>query len=100
MNINVGIEAIKSLIAARATAIVNSDAEAAIESFARDIVLYDLQPPLAFAGAKARDVEELCAWLKTWKSAKDTCNCGFAPPSYSCAPTRAGPLPTNTTQCQ
>lgn len=68
MNINVDIEAIKSLIGARATAIVNSDAEAAIEPFARDVVLYDLQPPLAFAGATARDVEELRVWLKTWKS--------------------------------
>jgi ketosteroid isomerase-like protein len=67
MNINADIEAIKSLIAARETAIANADAEAAIEPFARDVVVYDLQPPLAFAGADARDAEELRAWLKTWR---------------------------------
>lgn len=67
MNTNADIEAIKSLIAARETAIANADAEAVIEPFARDVVVYDLQPPLAFAGVNARDAEELRAWLKTWK---------------------------------
>lgn len=51
MNTNADIEAIKSLIAARETAIANADAEVAIEPFARDVVVYDLQPPLAFTGA-------------------------------------------------
>ena len=67
MNTNADIEAIKGLIAARETAIANADAEAAIEPLARDVVVYDLQPPLAFAGANARDAEELRAWLITWK---------------------------------
>lgn len=67
MNANTDIESIKNLIAARATAIANADAEAAIEPLARDVVVYDLQPPLAFVGADARDVEGLRAWLKTWK---------------------------------
>lgn len=67
MNTNIDIAAIKSLIAARETAIANADAEAAIEPFARDVVVYDLQPPLAFAGANARDAEALHDWLKTWK---------------------------------
>lgn len=67
MNTNADIETIKSLIAARETAIANADAEAAIEPLARDAVVYDLQPPLAFAGADARDTEGLRAWLKTWK---------------------------------
>lgn len=64
---NTDIEAIKSLIAARETAIVNADAEAVIEPLASDVVVYDLQPPLAFAGANARDAEGLRAWLRTWK---------------------------------
>lgn len=64
---NADIEAIRSLIAARETAIANGDAEAAIEPLARDIVVYDLQPPLAFAGADARDAGGLRVWLKTWK---------------------------------
>lgn len=68
MNINTDVEAIKSLIAARETAIANADAEAAIEPLAHDVVVYDLQPPLAFVGADARDAEELRAWLKTWKT--------------------------------
>lgn len=67
MNTKADIDAIKSLIAAREAAIVNADAEAAIEPFARDVVVYDLQPPLAFAGDSARDAEELRAWLRTWK---------------------------------
>lgn len=67
MNANTDIEAIKSLIAARETAIANADAEAAIEPLARDVVVYDLQPPLAFTGANARDAEELRSWLKIWK---------------------------------
>lgn len=67
MNGNTDIEAIRQLIEARATAIASAEAEAAIEPLARDVVVYDLQPPLAFAGADARDAEELRAWLKTWK---------------------------------
>lgn len=67
MNTNADIDAIRSLIAVRETAIANADAEGAIEPFARDVVVYDLQPPLAFAGADARDAEELRAWLKTWR---------------------------------
>ena len=67
MHTNADIDIIKSLIAARATAIANADAEAAIAPLAGDVVVYDLQPPLAFAGADARDAEELRAWLKTWK---------------------------------
>jgi ketosteroid isomerase-like protein len=67
MNTNADIESIKSLIAARETAIVNADAEAAIEPLARDVVVFDLQPPLAFVGPNARDAEELRGWLKTWK---------------------------------
>ena len=69
MNINTEIEAIKSLIAAREKAIANADADTAIEPFAHDVEVFDLQPPLAFAGADARDPEELRAWLKTWKDA-------------------------------
>jgi ketosteroid isomerase-like protein len=67
MNTNSEIEAIRSLIAARETAIANGEAETAIEPLAHDAVVYDLQPPLAFAGADARDAEELRAWLRTWK---------------------------------
>lgn len=67
MNFNADIEAIKCLIAVRETAIASADAEAAIEPLVSDVVVYDLQPPLAFAGANARDVEALRAWLKTWK---------------------------------
>lgn len=66
MNTNADIQAIKSLIAAREAAIAKADAEAAIEPFAHDVVVYDLQPPLAFAGDDARDANELRAWLKTW----------------------------------
>lgn len=69
MNTNVEIEAIRRLIAARGTAITNADVEAAIEPLARDVVVYDLQPPLAFAGASARDAEGLRVWLNTWKDA-------------------------------
>lgn len=44
MNTNADIEIIKSLIVARETAIANAEAEAAIEPFASDVVVYDLKP--------------------------------------------------------
>ena len=62
------IDTIRRLIAARDAAVANNDAEAAIRPLARDVVVYDLQPPLAFVGDDARDAQALRAWLATWKA--------------------------------
>lgn len=67
MNADADHDVIRGLIAARERAIADADAEAAIESLAPDVVVYDLQPPLAYVGADARDSEGLRAWLKTWQ---------------------------------
>jgi len=62
------IETIRALVAAREAAVASADVEAAIEAFSPDVVVYDLQPPLAFAGAAARDTGALRAWLGTWRA--------------------------------
>lgn len=53
-------------IRARHAAVHNGRCEDAMASLSHDIVSYDLQPPLQFTGAAARDVADLQAWLTTW----------------------------------
>lgn len=50
--------AIRGLIEARNAAVRAGDAERA--------VAHDLQPPLRFTGAAARDADGLARWLATW----------------------------------
>ena len=57
---------ILEMIDARNDAIRSGDAERALEPLARDVTAYELQPPLAFEGAAARDLDGLEAWLETW----------------------------------
>ena len=55
------IDTIGRLVAARDAAVANADAEAALRPLARDVVVYDLLPPLAFVGDDARDAQALRA---------------------------------------
>lgn len=58
--------AIRALIADRARAIFDGDADRAVSSLAANVVSYDLAPPLQHVGAAARDPDALRDWLDTW----------------------------------
>ncbi|GAA0603725.1 hypothetical protein GCM10009416_46670 [Craurococcus roseus] len=58
--------AIRGLIEARNAAVRAGDAERAAAPLSDGMVAYDLQPPLRFTGAAARDADGLARWLATW----------------------------------
>jgi ketosteroid isomerase-like protein len=60
------VTTIRELIDARNEAIEKGDAERALGPVAENVTSYDLQPPLAYEGAAARDREGLEEWLATW----------------------------------
>jgi ketosteroid isomerase-like protein len=62
-------QAIGTVLEARAQAIRDKDATAALAHCAPDFVGYDLAPPLARAGAAALDRDYLDAWFDTWDGA-------------------------------
>jgi PhnB protein len=59
--------AIGTLLEAQAQAIRTKNADAVLSSYAFELVLYDLAPPLARRGAEARDRNNLIAWFDTWQ---------------------------------
>jgi ketosteroid isomerase-like protein len=56
-------EQIRAVIADRAAAIRERDAERFIAHYAPQIVKFDLPPPLACSGPQARDADALHAWF-------------------------------------
>ena len=58
---------ILSLLLARRAAVHDGRCEDALADLSKDIVSYDLQPPLQFFGNDARDAEGMRAWLQTWR---------------------------------
>lgn len=58
--------AIRALIEARNAAVRAGNTERAISPLSGDVVAYDLQPPLQFVGAAARDADGMVQWLATW----------------------------------
>lgn len=54
---------IRAVIADRAAAIRERDAERFVAHYAPQIVKFDLPPPLAYTGTEARDTEALRAWF-------------------------------------
>jgi len=60
-------QAIRDLVDARAKALYAKNADAALKGAARNIVSFDLAPPLAHLGAGTQAKEGLDAWFKTWK---------------------------------
>lgn len=61
------IQAIRAVIDGRNAAIRRGDAEAAVAASAPNVVVYDLQPPLAFVGDEARDPAALRRWMDGWE---------------------------------
>lgn len=59
--------AIRALIEARNAAVYVGETQRAIAPLSQDVVAYDLQPPLQFVGAAARDADALAQWLATWE---------------------------------
>lgn len=55
-----------NLINLRNQAVSRGDPDAVIAPLADDIVSYDLQPPLQYEGAAARDTDGLRQWFATW----------------------------------
>ena len=60
--------AVRAVIDERHDAVRWGDAAAAVAPLAADVIVYDLQPPLAFAGEAARDTTGLDEWLATWSA--------------------------------
>jgi ketosteroid isomerase-like protein len=56
-------EQIRAVIADRATAMRERDAEGFVAHYAPQIVKFDLAPPLAHMGSEARDAAALRAWF-------------------------------------
>lgn len=59
--------AIGALLQARAQAIHEKNADAALAPYAADMVRFDLAPPLATRGAQAVDRANLTGWFDTWR---------------------------------
>jgi ketosteroid isomerase-like protein len=57
-----------SVIRAQEDAVAKGDARSTVDAMDADVVVFDLQPPLAYRGEQARDIEEINAWLATWRN--------------------------------
>jgi ketosteroid isomerase-like protein len=57
---------IRQVILDRAQAIYARNAEAAVGFYAKDIVNFDLAPPLAYRGHEATNPAELQSWFDSW----------------------------------
>ncbi|MEH6719307.1 MAG: nuclear transport factor 2 family protein [Aurantimonas endophytica] len=58
--------AIRDLIDARNDAVRAGDTARAMAAMAKDVVTFDLAPPLQLTGAPARDTAGMEEWLATW----------------------------------
>lgn len=58
---------IRALIADRASAVRAKDPDGALAPYAREVVVYDLAPPLQHVGGEARDRDGIAAWFATWE---------------------------------
>ena len=57
---------IKAVLEARRAAVAAKDAEASVKNYARDVVLFDLAPPLAQPSSQAVDPAQAQRWFSTW----------------------------------
>jgi ketosteroid isomerase-like protein len=60
-------DAIRALLTKLGRAIEEKDPDGALAPYAADVVRFDLAPPLALHGAKARDRDAQIAWFETWR---------------------------------
>jgi ketosteroid isomerase-like protein len=58
--------AITELLNRYERAIHDKDSSAVVACYARDVVAYDLAPPLAIDASRASDPSQLDAWFATW----------------------------------
>lgn len=58
--------AIRAVLTDREEALSRGDAEAASLAYAREVVQFDLAPPLRLRGAEVHDPQVLQRWLDTW----------------------------------
>ncbi len=58
---------ITALLDAYAAALQVKDARAVVEFYTRDVVAYDLAPPLLIPSAAVRDPRYIQQWFDTWK---------------------------------
>jgi ketosteroid isomerase-like protein len=58
---------IRNLLADGTRALRAKDADLALAHLAEDVVSFDLEPPLQFTGADARDKQGVEAWFRTWR---------------------------------
>ena len=63
---------IRELLDAYAAAIRAKDARAAVACYSRDVVAYDLAPPLSIEAAVERDPAHFQQWFDTWQTAIET----------------------------
>jgi ketosteroid isomerase-like protein len=63
--------AVRDVLARLARAVHDKDADGVVAAYTQDLVRYDLPPPLAFEGEKARDTKDLEAWFATWRGPID-----------------------------
>jgi len=59
--------AVRAVLETRAAAIRQKNVEEALAPCARDLVRFDLAPPLARSGGEALDPRHLAAWFDTWR---------------------------------
>ena len=71
MTQDTGQATISLLLEKRARAVRAKDADALLSSYAADLVLYDLAPPLARSGADALQRQTLADWFDTWRGSID-----------------------------
>jgi ketosteroid isomerase-like protein len=57
-----------SVIRGQEDATSRGDARANVTAMDPNVVVFDLQPPLAYRGEQARDIEGLNAWFATWRN--------------------------------
>jgi ketosteroid isomerase-like protein len=59
---------IEELLKAYTAAIRAKDARATVACYARDVIAYDLAPPLRIDAATERDPKHIQQWFDTWRS--------------------------------
>lgn len=59
-------EQIKAVLQGRLEAVAAKDASASVQRFAREVVLFDLPPPLVQPSSEAADSARARQWFDTW----------------------------------
>jgi uncharacterized protein (TIGR02246 family) len=60
-------QAIRQLLQTRPEATRRGDVDGMVAAYARDVVIFDIAPPLSHKGSEATDTGALREWLATWE---------------------------------